>query len=82
MKEKAHEDNTMVAKTPLMQYYAKISKNILWIRPWQNDHQLSVNDLLTCIMGNLSGDWLQPVIDEVLAGNIEKTEIVRLPAPF
>jgi len=82
MKEKVQEDNTMVAKTPLMLYYAELSENILWICPWQNNYQLSVNDSLLCIMGNQSSDWLQPFINEVSTGIIGKTEIITLPAPF
>jgi len=34
------------------------------------------------IMGNLSDDWLQPFMNEVLAGFQIKNVSIRLPAPF
>ena len=46
-----------------------------------NDCQQSVNDFWSCILGNLSGDWLQIFIKEVLAIFIGKRESDILPAP-
>jgi len=82
MKEKVYEDGTKAAKTPLMIYHAKIYDNILWIRPWQNEHQQRVNDYWSCIIGNLPGDRLRPVINAVLAGFIGQRASLTLPAPF
>jgi len=82
MKEKVHEDGTKAAKTPLMIYYAKINGNILWIRPWQNERQQSVNTVWSCIIATLCGDWLQPFINAILAGFIGKSDIHTLPASF
>jgi len=82
MNEKVYEDGTKAAKTPLMIYYAKIYDNILWICSWQDDHQRSVNDFGTSIIGNLRGNQLRPCIFAVLAGVIIKTDSLTLPAPF
>jgi len=35
--------------------------------PFCNEHQRSVNDFWLCIMGYLSGDWLQTSINDILA---------------
>jgi len=82
MKEKVYEDGTMAAKTPLMIYYAKMHNDILWISPWQNERQPTVNDFWSCIIGNLLGDRLRPFTNAVLAGFIGKSASLTLPAPF
>jgi len=82
MNEKGYEDGTKAAKTPIMVYYAELNDNILGIHRWQNEHQRSVNDFWSCIMGNLSGYWLQPFMNELLAGLIGRRESDSLPAPF
>jgi hypothetical protein len=82
MNEKVYEDGTKTAKTPIILYYAKSKNSILWIRPWQTEDQCRVNDCWHCMMGNLSGDWFRPFINEELAGFIEKRESDMLPAPF
>jgi len=82
IKEKVHEDGTKAVKTPLMIYHAKLNHNILWIHPWQNERQQSVNDCWCCIIGNLRGDWLWPFINAVLAGIIGNRASHTLPAPF
>jgi hypothetical protein len=46
---------------------AKSNDYILWIHPWQDEHQWSVNDSSSSIMGNLGGDMLDIVINKVLA---------------
>jgi len=48
----------------------------------ENETQQSVNNFWSCIMGNLSGAWLQTFINEVLAALIGKRESHMLPAPF
>jgi hypothetical protein len=58
MKEKVYEDGTKAAKIATMLYYAKLNDNILSICPGQIEHQRSVNDFWSCIIGNLSGIWL------------------------
>jgi len=47
----------------------------------QNESQWSVNNSWSCILGNLGGDRLQIVINEVLAAIIRKRESEMLPAP-
>ena len=82
MKEKVYEDCTKAAKTRSMIYYAKIHDNILWIDPGQNEREHSVNDIWSCIRGNLLGDRLRPFITAVLTGFIGKRASLTLPAPF
>jgi len=82
MKEKVHADSTKAAKTPLMIYYAKLNDNILWIHSWQNEHQRSVIEFWSWIIGTLGSNSLQPFINAVRAGFIGKRERHRLPAPF
>jgi len=61
--------------------YAESNDCILWIHPWQNECQRSVNNSWSCILGNLVGDRFQIVINEVLAAFIGKRECKTLPAP-
>ena len=82
MKEKVHEDSTMAATTPLMISQAKFNDSILWIRPWQNERQRSVNNFWSCIIGNLHDDWLRLFINAVFVGFIGKRASLTLPAPF
>jgi len=44
-------------------------------------HQQSINNFCSSIFGNLSGDWLQTVINVVLAAFIGDSETDTLPAP-
>jgi hypothetical protein len=64
-----------------MMDYAKSNNCILWIHPWQNERQWSVNDSWSCILDNLGGDRLRVAINEVLAAFIGKTNSEMLPAP-
>ena len=82
MKEKVHEDGTKAATTPMMIYQAKLNNSILWIIPWQNESQPSVNCFQSCIIGNLHDNWLRLFIDVVLAGFIGKGARLTLPEPF
>ena len=82
MKEKVHEEGTKAAKTPSMIYWAKLNDNILWTHPWQNACQQRVDDFLSCIIGNLRGNLLQPSINTVLASFLAKRESHTIPAPF
>jgi len=77
MKEKVHEDGTKATKPPSMIYSAKWNDNILYIHPWQNEGQWMVNNDWFCFMGDLSGDWLQPFINEVLTGLIRQRVVTR-----
>jgi len=70
LKEKVHEDGTKAAKTPLMIYYAKFHDNILWIHPWLDELQRSVNDFWSRIICYLRGDCYRPFMNGVLAGFI------------
>jgi hypothetical protein len=47
----------------------------------ENERQRSINDSWSCILGNLLGERLQIVINEVLAFFIGKTDSEKLPAP-
>jgi len=47
-----------------------------------NQRQWSINYLEFYILGSLSGDWLQTVINEVLAAFVGKTASETLPAPY
>jgi len=82
MKQKVHEDGTKGAKTPSMIDYAKLNDNMVWIHKWQNEHQQSINNFCSCIIGNLHGHWLSPFINAVLAHFIRKTESHTLTAQF
>ena len=70
--DKVHEDARMAAKTLWMINYAQLNDYILWIRPWQIEHQRSINDFWFCIVGNLSCELLHTVINGVLAALIGK----------
>jgi len=48
----------------------------------ENDSQWRVNDFWICIMGNQGGDWMQTIINEVLAALQRNRESDTLPAPF
>jgi len=80
-KKKVNENARKAAKLTCMMDYAKSNDCILWIHPWQNEHQWSVNVSLLCILSHLGGDWLQMFINEVLAAFIGKSECETLPAP-
>jgi hypothetical protein len=82
MNGKVYEDCTKAAKIPIMLYDANLNGNILWIHLSQKWHQRSVNYNWSCIVGNLSGDWLRPLLNGVLAGLFGKRVSNMLPAPF
>jgi len=82
MKEKVHGDSTEAARTPLMIYWAELNDYILWIYPWQNERQQSINDCWSGIIGNLCGDRLQPFGNAVTTSFIGKPASHMLPAPF
>jgi len=48
----------------------------------ENERQQSINDVWCCILANLSGDWLQTFINELLPTFIGKGDSDMLPAPF
>jgi len=48
---------------------------------FENEHQRSVNDFWSCILGNQNADRLQTVITELLAAIIGTTDCDTLPAP-
>ena len=81
MKENVYEDSTKAAKTPLMIYYTKRNDNILWIRPWQNKCQRSVNDFWSCKSGKSKAIWSFLYIIKVLAAFIGKKHNDTLCAP-
>jgi hypothetical protein len=47
----------------------------------ENERQRSVNDFWLCILGNLSGNWLQPFRNEILLAFRLTKNRIRLPAP-
>jgi len=46
-----------------------------------NECQQSINGIWSCILGNLTGDWLQTAISQVLAAFGGKNNGDVLPAP-
>ena len=48
----------------------------------EKDSQCRVNDFCYCTMRTLGGDWMQPIIDEVLAIFQPKTESDMIATPF
>ena len=48
----------------------------------ENERHWSVKDIWSRIFGNLSGDWVQTFINEVLATFVGKLACNTLPAPF
>jgi len=47
----------------------------------ENEHQWNINDFCSCILGNLTGDWLKTSINEVLAAFRGKNKSDTLPTP-
>ena len=81
IKRKVNKNARMAAKSMGMIDYTKSDNCIRWIHPCQKERQRSVNDSWSCILGNLGGDRLQIVINEVLAAVIGKRESQTLPGP-
>jgi len=48
----------------------------------ENERQWSVNDSWPCTSGNLTGNWLQTSINEILAAFRGNNNVNTLPAPF
>jgi len=48
----------------------------------EHDGQQRANDFCSCILGNLGGDWMQTIINEILAVFQHKRESEMLAAPF
>jgi len=69
------------AKSTGMIDYVKSNDSMMWIHPWQNERQRSVNDSWSCILGNLGGDRLRIVINELFAAILDKRDGKILPAP-
>jgi hypothetical protein len=65
IKKKVDENTRKAAKSTWMMDYASWNNCLLWIHPWQNEHQQRVNNSGSCILGNLGGDRLQIVINKV-----------------
>jgi len=75
---------TMVHCCSFWMYWPPLwSKNVdkRYLHHPGNEHQWYVNDFRSCILGNLSGHWMQIVITEVLASFIGKSGSDTLPAP-
>jgi hypothetical protein len=81
IKKKVKENARKAAKSTSMMDSAKPNDYILWIHLWQKEHQWSINDSWSCIMGNPVGDTLQIVINTVLSALIDKGECETLHAP-
>jgi len=79
IKKKVNENARMAAKTMWMMEYAKSNNCILWVHPWQNEHQRSVNNFRSCMSGNWKFilSWLY--IIKVLAAYIGKSDSATLP---
>jgi len=76
---------TLVCHCPFLMYWPS-----LWSKTGEthslthsdNASQQCINDCGSCILGNLSGNWIQTFINEVKATFQRKRESDRLPAPF
>jgi len=79
--EKVNVNVREAAKSTWMIDYTKSNDSMIWIHPWHNESQRSVNDSWSCILGNLWGDRLYIVINEVLAAFIGKRDSKVLSAP-
>jgi hypothetical protein len=82
IKKNVNENARKAAKTMWIINCAKFNDCILWIQPWLNERQRSVNDFWSCILGNHTSDKLSLVIKEFLATFIGKTDCNTLPAPW
>jgi hypothetical protein len=81
IKMKVNENDRKATKSILTMDYAKSTDCILWIHPWHNERQWSVNDFWLCILDNVVGERLRIAINGLLAAFIGKTNSETLPAP-
>jgi len=81
IKKKVNENARNGAKTMWMMDCAKLIDCILWIQPWQNERQWSVNNFWSCVLGNHTSDRLYLVINVFLPAFIGKTDCNTLHAP-
>jgi len=81
IKKNVNVNARKTAKTTWMINCAKFNDCILWIQPWQNERQRSVNDFWSCVLGNHTSDKLSLLIKVFLAAFIGKTDCNTLPAP-
>ena len=79
--KKVNKTARKVAQTMCMMQCAKLNDCILRIQPWQNEHQQSLNNFCSCVLGNHTFYSLMSVIEEFLAASIGKTDCNTLPAP-
>jgi hypothetical protein len=70
IKENVHKEDRTAAKRPLLIFFPKVTGCILWILPWQNEHQWSVNNFWPCILVNQYALWLLKSIYKVWTGFI------------
>jgi len=78
--EKVNVNGRKAAESTWMIDYAKSNDCMMWILPWQNERQRSVNNSWSCILVNLWGDRLHVVITAVLAAYIGRRDSNTLPA--
>jgi hypothetical protein len=61
----------------------KSERRVKWSLPRpENESQQNVDDFLSCILGSLSGDWMQTFINEIKAAFRSRRESDTLSAPF
>jgi len=76
---------TLVRLCPILMYwpplYSKTRETRSLPQP-ENESQQRVNDFWSCILGNLSGNWMHTFINVSYATCISKQESNTLPAPF
>jgi len=82
IKKEVNENTRKAAKTMWMMDYAKSTDCILWIHPWQNERQWSVNNVRLCKSGNYKFIWSWLYIVEALAAFIGKNHSNTLPASY
>jgi hypothetical protein len=76
---------TLVYRCPFLMYWPPLQSKPSETRSLphsENESQRRVNDFLSCILGNLCGNWMQMFINEVWAAFKRKRECDTLPAPF
>jgi len=79
--EKVNVNVRKAAKSTWMIDCTKANDCMMWIHPWQNERQWSINYSWSCILGNLWGDRLHIVINEVMAAFIGERDSKELTAP-
>jgi len=82
IKKKVNENARKAAKIMLMMDCAKFIDCVLWIQPWRNERQRSINDCWSCVVGNHTSDRQDLVIQVFLPTFIGKKDYNTLSGPL